>query len=181
MSQLSHFRNLIVLTSNFYVYTALIYILCYNSGIAGQGEVQGPEPPSELSKVLFESCISDENFFWGGWMWGYFQSSHPLLSCNWHSLSILSSTSGGFAARPQPGLCPWTQLGDFHLQTPWTFKPAYSAVLLYYTRRRRVPTELNVRCSIVVPSQDQILAVPLIDSKYYVIFGYSGTGVRKLT
>ena len=53
--------KLIVLTSNFYCYTALIYILCYNSGVAGQGvqgSVQGSGPPG-LSKVLFESCKSD--------------------------------------------------------------------------------------------------------------------------
>jgi len=55
MWRLSHFGILIILTSHFYFYAAVIYILCYNSGVAGQGP--GVWTPLSCQK----SCLNRAN------------------------------------------------------------------------------------------------------------------------
>jgi len=82
----------------------------------------GVRTPPELSKVLCESCKSYENFLGGGgWRWGGFSDQplcHQMPNCNWRSLSGLTSTSGSFAHRPTPRLCPCTSVENFHPRTP---------------------------------------------------------------
>ena len=135
MSWLLHFGKLIVLTSNFYFYAALIYILCYNSGVAGQGSRSRCLRPPRA--VNIKSCLNRANpmrIFMGVKVEVFSDQPlcYPLLSCNWYSLSVLSSASGGFALTPT-GALPLDPTGDFLPRPgpPRTFKPAYSTVLLY--------------------------------------------------
>jgi len=45
-------------------------------------------------------------------------SFFSLRKCFFSLMTQNSSGFWGFAPRPPPGLCPWTPLGDFRLQTP---------------------------------------------------------------
>jgi len=69
--------------SNFYFYTALIYILCYNSGIAGRGEgVQESEPPLPPPSCQKFFWIAKNRWeFFGKWRWGYYQTSRCAIHC----------------------------------------------------------------------------------------------------
>jgi len=103
-------KRKITQTYNSHFYTALIYILHYNSGIAGWSP--GVNPP-ELSKVLLESCKSDEKLF--GVEVGVF--SDQTLCHPWHRLAVIGihclfyhQLLGASPQTPTKAL----PLGDFH-------------------------------------------------------------------
>ena len=105
---------------------------------------------SGLSKVLCESCKSSENFLGWGCRWGYFHTSCCAVNC----LTVIGIHHLFYRqllrALPHtpPWLCPLHPGGGLTSPepltwTPWTFKPTYSALLLYLLAEgRRVPAKL---------------------------------------